>query len=78
MLSNRRMRARAGTAPEVVGAAAAVHVAAVPAVAAKSCQNHPRIPRKTSENQWKSVENGSKIDPGGPPEPVRAPGSGLT
>ena len=50
-VSNRRMRARAGTAPEVVGAAAAVHVAAVPAVAAKSCQNNPRIPRKSYENQ---------------------------
>ena len=64
------MRARAGTAPEVVGAAAAVRVAAVHAVAAKSYQNHPKV----REKHLKITENQSKTGRKYVPEALRSAG----
>ena len=49
-VSNRRMRARAGTAPQVVGAAAAARVAAVLAVAATGVsKKHGKITKKNMQ-----------------------------
>ena len=51
------MRARTGTAPEVVGVAAAARVAAVPAVAATGVSRKKHLPRGAPPPEYLPLED---------------------